>query len=87
MLAFSYQDYTVKEEGDVLVSFTPARINPVTINGTLYFYKNRRFVKAAEVNFTVETDTERNENYVVYENKRIYATEYYNPEITAFISL
>lgn len=87
MFRFSYQDYILKEEENSLVTFSPERINADTITGTQFFYKEGRFIKAVDTEMTLESDTERNEHFITFEGKRVYASGYYNPDVEAFVSL
>ena len=87
MITFSYQDYVLRETEIELVTLVPGRINSAAIIGTQYFYKEGRFIKAVDVTMMIENDSDRNENFVLYGDKRIYAAEYFNPEIKTFVSL
>jgi len=87
MMKFSYQDYIVKEEGNTMVVLSPERIDMNVIAGTKYIYEDRLFIEAVDVEIIIEQDEGQNEDFISFEGNRIYASEYYNPNVKVFVSL
>lgn len=87
MKTFSYTDYVIHNENNMMVTLIPSEISSTSLNGTCFFYNNGVYVRSVEKEFHLHVDHTKEEMYIVVDGIRIYAMDYYNPDVVTYISL